>query len=166
MHEQIERILLGLTATLSVLVSLLDWLGLLEGVPFLANKIPSLTLLALGLVTGYLVLERRSKLDKIEHLVVNGTDRIIRSLGGVDVQKFENRQELYEYAAKRTREAKSSIDDMTWSSYERRGTLSEQQAFNRYIASISAACTKKNIKYREIISVPPEELARLRNEVL
>jgi hypothetical protein len=70
MKDKVEYAVLSLTAVLSVLISLLDWLGLLESTPFLASKIPNITLLALGLVTGYLVLERRSKLDRIEYLVV------------------------------------------------------------------------------------------------
>jgi hypothetical protein len=65
MKEKLEAAVLGLVAVLSITVSVLDWLNWLP--PGVIN-IPSLTLLTLGLISGYLVLERRSKLDTIEIL--------------------------------------------------------------------------------------------------
>jgi hypothetical protein len=83
MKDKLEQIAISLIAGLSVLISLLDWLGVLEGISFLSQRIPNLTLLSLGLIAGYLVFERRSKLDRIEQIVVTGFEdnqrRILRA---------------------------------------------------------------------------------------
>mgnify|MGYP000082405026 CR=1 FL=1 len=153
MKDRVEQLILGLSAVFSILVAVLDWLRLL---PLPPGTVPSLTLLGVGLITGYLVLERRSKLDNIEQLIINGSERIIRSLGGVNVRRFENRQDVYEYAIKRMKEAKTSIDDLTWGTVERERTVAEKQAYEKYIETISTVCSsKKNIIYREVMSFPP-----------
>src|SRR3712207_3265841 len=102
MREKAQQLVLGSIALLSIFISIADMFGFFQA--FLSNRVPSLTLLVLGLVAGYLVLERRDKLDNIEKLVEDGPERIIRALKGVDVQVFNNGQELFEYAAKKTRE--------------------------------------------------------------
>ena len=157
MEEKVERVVFSITAVLSILISIADWLGLLDNVPFLAGRIPTLTLLVLGLIAGYLVLERRNKLDHIEKLSVTGVERIIHSLGGVDVRHFESTQELYEYVVKRMHEAKSTIDDTTWGSAERTKTPAARKAHEKYVEAVSAVCSKKSIVYREVMSLPPIE---------
>lgn len=65
--EKIETLLL---VGLSVGISLLDLLGLLDNIPWLAGRIPTLTLLFVGLLVGYFLLERK-KLDEMEYLLKN-----------------------------------------------------------------------------------------------
>lgn len=95
---------------LSILVSLADLLGALAGIPWLAARIPAMTLLVLSVVMGYLVVERGNKLDTIEHLVREGSKqtlatqetgirRIINALKGTDVTLFESRKDFFEHAA-------------------------------------------------------------------
>lgn len=66
MKDKFEQIALLLTAILSILIALTDLLGLIESIPWLSNRIPTISLLLLGIVAAYLILERRSKLDKID----------------------------------------------------------------------------------------------------
>jgi len=54
-----EIILLSITVILSGLVSILDFLGVLDSVSWLAGRIPTLTLLVIGLMAGYLIIERK-----------------------------------------------------------------------------------------------------------
>lgn len=63
MTENIEQAILWITASISVVVSLIDFLGLLDK---FSERIPTLNLLLLGMVSIYLVLERRNRLLKIE----------------------------------------------------------------------------------------------------
>jgi hypothetical protein len=158
MEQKIEQIVFSIVAVFSILISTADWLGLLDNVPFLIGRIPTLTLLVLGLLAGYLVLERRNKLDRIEQLSVDGIERVIKALGGVDVREFTNTQELYEYVVKRMHEAKKSIDDTTWGSAERTRTPASKKAHQKYVEAISTVCTKgRSIVYREVMSFPPIE---------
>jgi hypothetical protein len=121
-----EVLLIGATAILSGLISLLDFLGLLDGITWLAERIPTLTLLATGLVAGYLVLERRHQLEgmqrdtdqRIKELTKSlsqSTVTIIESLGGVELRRFETGNEMISYVNKRLLQARQRIDDLSWS---------------------------------------------------
>lgn len=67
MRDKIETFSLLGSALGITIISLLDLFGLLNGVPFLSQRIPTMTLLVLGIAVGYIALERRSKLDTIEN---------------------------------------------------------------------------------------------------
>jgi hypothetical protein len=152
MQEKVEHAVLALTAIISILISILDLFKVLDAVPAVAKGVPAITLLVLGLITGYLTLERRSKLDKIENLVVESTERVISSLNGVEVHRLGSNQEVYEYAAKQMRKAKKSVDDLTWGPAEHKKTSASQKAYEDYIETISSICSKKTIAYREVFS--------------
>ena len=66
MREKIERISFSTIAILSILISGADILGFWEMIPWMKSRIPSISLFILGTISVYLVLERRSKLDRID----------------------------------------------------------------------------------------------------
>ena len=157
MKDKVEHLSLIVTAGISILISFLDLTGLLENIPFLAGRTSALSLLVLGVVVGYLALERRSKLDRIEQLVVEGFESAILSLQGGPVRLLSNSQDVYEYAAQRMGEATESIDDLTWGMVPvTRLTESQQHAFERYYNSRIATASRKHIRYREVMSFPSE----------
>lgn len=159
--SRFDILLLSATAIISGLVSLFDFLGALDGIPWLANRIPTLTLLATGLVAAYLVIERRNQLEsmrddttqrlgQLEDLIKNSATAIIQSLDGVEFKKFEKGNELLEYASKRLLQAQTRVDDLSWSSFISLGhglnvTQSANQKYNERIFQIS-----KKILYREV----------------
>lgn len=153
MQKRFEQVILILIGFLSILISILDWL---DWLPQDAMRIPNLTLLVVGLVAAYLVLERRSKLDNIEHLVIDGAERIIHSLEGVDIVRFANDQELFEYMAKRTLEAENTVDDLTFGFKEPLISRASQKARDKYLESISHISSRRErtISYREVMSFP------------
>jgi hypothetical protein len=153
MQKRFEQVILILTGLLSVLIAILDWL---DWLPQDAVRIPNLTLLAVGLVAAHLVLERRSKLDNIEHLVIDGTERIIRSLEGVDIERFANDRELFEYMAKRILEAENCVDDLTFGFKQPLITPASQKARDNYLKAIAHASSRREkiISYREVMSFP------------
>lgn len=123
--EQVEKvlefllvILLVVVGLLGVFVSVLDLIGIdFENGPWkwLKGPVP-ITLLTVALLSIALGLERfvrfwqiNRRLEKIEHLVTEGPERIIRSLDGIDVQSFTGPQALYSYVVKRMQEAKKTI---------------------------------------------------------
>jgi hypothetical protein len=92
-------ILLSATVILSGLVSILDFLGVLDGVSWLAGRIPTLTLLVIGLMAGYLIIERKSHLEKmnrdlgnsienLSHELRKSTESTIASLNGVELNYY------------------------------------------------------------------------------
>jgi len=66
--DRVENLTLLVTSLGITLISLLDFFGVLDGIPFLKQHIPTMTLGILGIVLGYLVFERRTKIDKLEEL--------------------------------------------------------------------------------------------------
>jgi hypothetical protein len=73
--EILEQIALTLVAGASILVGVLDFSGLLSGTLF-ANRVGSMTLVILGLVAGYLVLERRETVRKIARNIDELSERM------------------------------------------------------------------------------------------
>ena len=124
--NRFEILLLGATAIISGFVAVLDFLGLLDGIPWLAGRVPTLTLLVSGSVATYLVLERRNQLesmqkessqqiDRLERALIESTTTIIESLQGVEFRKFGNGNELMQYVNRRLRQAQHQVDDLSWS---------------------------------------------------
>src|SRR5689334_22850224 len=116
-----EYYVLIAATVLSALVSILDFLGLLGALPWLANRIPTLVLLLVSVTLGYLVVERRNQLHRLETLVrtgneetlttvTEGIDRVITALQGVEVRVFERHEEFFVYLERRVRSARRSID--------------------------------------------------------
>ena len=84
-------------------------------------------LLAIGLVAGYLVLERRNQLERMHResregidelalALAQSTETVIQSLKGVELRRFETGNDLMGYVNKRLLQARYQIDDLTWSS--------------------------------------------------
>lgn len=158
--NRFDVLLLGATAVLSGVVSLLDFLGVLDEVSWLAERIPTLTLLATGLVAAYLVLERRSQLEsmqrdtrrRIEELarnVAESTTTIIESLEGVELRQFDG-TDLLRYVNKRLLQARCQIDDLSWSPAV--GLGSELNAIQDVNAEYMERVTQvaQRIPYREV----------------
>jgi len=124
---QTESYLLVATALLSGIVSLLDLFGLLEGIGWLQNRVPSITLLIVSGVAAYLVTERRSHLEvmqnemekRFEELVRSvslSTTTIIQALNGVELRVFDSGREMMKYINTRLSQTKIQVDDLSWSS--------------------------------------------------
>jgi hypothetical protein len=151
---QAEPVVLWLLTLVSGVVAFLHLVGLLDH-PWLAERIPSLTLLCVALVAGSLALQQRAKIDNLERLIADSAERLIQSLRGVDVKVFSETRELYRYVAKRMKEAKS-IDDLTWGLSERERTPESQKAYEEYVSTIPKVCAKGSVTYREVMSFPAE----------
>lgn len=118
---KIELIILIITIVVSGLISLADLFGLLDGIEWLSNRIGTITLLTVGLLAGYILIERRGKLESISGEIQKlaeseqgATTRIIESLNGVEVQVFDSPIECLKYVNLRLSKAKKQIDDLSW----------------------------------------------------
>lgn len=126
-RNRFEIVMLGATAILSALVALLDFLGFLDRTDWLTARIPTLTLLSVGLVAGYLVLERRNQLENMQkdsqqrlaelsQAITQSTTTIIESLNGIEFKRFESANDVIGYVSKRLLQAKRQVDDLSWNS--------------------------------------------------
>lgn len=121
-----ESIALGATILAAMVVSLLDFLGFLENLPWLAQRLPTLTLLIVALIGTYLVIERRTHIERwqaqsqkgfvdLENAIANSTTTIVKSLSGVELRVFANGNEMMRYINKRLPQAKRQVLDLSWS---------------------------------------------------
>lgn len=157
-----EIILLSITVILSGLVSILDFLGVLDSVSWLAGRIPTLTLLVIGLMAGYLIIERKSHLEKMNRELGNSienlsyelrksTESTIASLNGVEIKLFDSGTELLQYVNQRLKQAQNQIDDLSWSPIIglKSDLNTSRKAYQEYEEHITKASSK--IAYREVM---------------
>lgn len=115
-----------------------------------------MTLLLIGMIAAYLILERRNKLDKIEKLISEGTELTLAAVGGVYIVKvFKNDEELIKYTIERMHEAKESVDDLTWRSRDLiTKTPATNKLYDKYLATKEEITTQNDrFTYREITTI-------------
>jgi hypothetical protein len=160
-RNRFELFLLGATAVISAGVSLLDFLGLLDELPWLADRIPTLTLLATGLVAGYLVLERRNYLEdkqnetiaritQLESAVLDSTTTVINSLSGLEMRAFKTSQDAANHVNRRLLQARYQVDDLSWSpalnfGYQLENAVTLDDTYAERVKNITT-----KIPYREV----------------
>ena len=149
----LEQIFAFGLAGASILISLLDFAGLL---PFLAGRTSTLSLLVIGSAVGYLALQRRSKLDKIEEAVTQGFEKILSSLVGGQVKRFDDVKDMWEYSARRIKEAHRCVDDLTWGDLlTSRRTRAQEAAFQQYLSAIAYTSKRgTGVDFREVMTFP------------
>lgn len=99
-----------LLALVSYAISVLSLSGALSNIGWLEERVPLLTLLAVGTMCGYLALERRTKLNRLESLCQEGFDQLVGMITGTNVNVFRRREDFYRDAAVHIGKAKSTVD--------------------------------------------------------
>lgn len=113
MRDKIERIALLATVVVSALVAVLHLLGLLESIPWLTDRVPTITLLVLAILAGYLISQRvgeHEELGGIKDLISESAKITVASLSGVEAGTKLSTEEGREYAAKCYATTKRSVD--------------------------------------------------------
>jgi hypothetical protein len=64
-REHIETITLALVGLVCIIIPILDFLGILDSFDFLSARIPGMTLVAVGVIALFLVVERSNRFKKI-----------------------------------------------------------------------------------------------------
>jgi hypothetical protein len=64
--RRFETIFLLMTGIIVVAISILDFIGVLDDLPWLAKRVPTLTILLISSIASYLILERRNHLDVMQ----------------------------------------------------------------------------------------------------
>ena len=156
-RKVLENVFLGLTGIVSLAIALLDLVGVLDANSWIAQRIPSLTLLAIGSISSYLILESRSQLEQMNNdLEQHGRDvetlvsRAIRSLDGVEVKIFSDGAKFYEYFLSRMQEA-DKVDDISWNERFPFITREERDVYSDYRDVVARAARRPNVVWREIL---------------
>lgn len=80
MKEKIEFVLVFLVAIICILISILDFVGALDELPWLAGRISIMTLLAVGLIATYMISYLSRSFDRIENAVNTGNQALLSSI--------------------------------------------------------------------------------------
>lgn len=115
-----EHWIASLMIFLSVSVAILDFLGFLDSVPVIANRVPVLILLLLSTLTGYVAFVRTDADTKMHHDLlkrtaqINETIETIDSLKEIRVRSFKNFDECLNYANRQISQAKLRVYSVYW----------------------------------------------------
>lgn len=157
----VDLLLLILVGLSGIAISMLDFFGIMERSPLLSGRIPSMSLLVIGVIAVYLAFERRAKLDRLEEIIMGGFETTILSLDGGPIRVFKDSEALYDYLAKRISEAQSSVDDLTWGEISSTVKTKKQDiAFDQYLSAIRTTLIRGAIRYREVMTFPSDGILR------
>ncbi len=166
-----DVVMLAATIVFCGVISFLDFSGLL-GSSEMKDRIPTFTLLAVALLGFYILLERRGQLsgihDKVQTISQSGevfTRRIIESLDGVDVTRFENQLSCLQYVNKRLRSTSKSIDDLSWAPARITSDDLEVITTERSKHRDLVHATARKIPYREIFIFNEGRKEKLRDSL-
>lgn len=176
-RDKAEFALLIAPVVISGLVSIADLLGLLDSIPWLAQRVPTITLLLVGFVAGYLVLERRSvlsatyadlqrRIDKINQQLDDNLHVTISSLKGVESRSFASGTDLLRYVNKRLSQARVRVDDLSWSPAVGLGQGLQVTQDVNHLYEKRLTQVARRIPYREVfIFNKPERVGKLRRRL-
>lgn len=160
-RTKIEYALIFLTGGISLFIAIVYLTGLLDSSSWVAQRVPSLTLLAVGFIASYLALERQGKIDvmavtmekrgeEILQAISRSSSDTISALSGVEVISFASSAEFVTYASQRFGDSKR-IDDVTLSSSKILPISREDiEAYQKYQDAISQIAKKPNAIWREV----------------
>lgn len=174
---------LRIVGYLCMLISLLHLFGFLEW-EMLVDRIPIITLLAVGLFITLLtnVLEKVGSEEDINRLWTNvnntsndilnyqlatlrnqtsikeSLDEMVSNCSpqGIEISKFNNVGDVYDYISVKISLARHEIKDITWGSYTGYRTEHEQKCYENYVKTIESVCQKGTVTYEEISSLSDE----------
>lgn len=162
-RSKIEYALLTMTGIIAVFISVADFAGLLDANSSIARRIPTLTLLSVGIIASYLVLERRGELESISttlnakseqilEAISQASTRTIVSLDGVELREFASSAEIVTYARKRFANAQR-IDDVTMGGRAVQARSGRDNvAYDEYQNALSAIIQNPNLIWREVVT--------------
>jgi hypothetical protein len=133
-----NNIVLVSSAMLSIAVALLDFLGMLDEVPWLSRRVAALSLLVLGVLVIGLVLERRVRLDAIQGALDNILARYT-----FGAQYLETSEAVVAQLEQVARQANESIM-----------ALGGKSRASSYLNTIEEAVCKREVTYYRLIDGP------------
>lgn len=169
--EYLSQAFLIVVGALGVLVSVLDFVGAdfvngpwkwLKGPQPVMLSILGILALAIGLERYARLRHVNRKLEKmetdLEDYLRRVPDQIITALNGVEVRRFDNSRDMYEYVTGSLKQAKTKIYDLTWGDIKEEKTIPAKRAFEDYVRTIKEICqNNNNLIYREVMSFLPND---------
>jgi hypothetical protein len=109
-----ENLTLFLIVLLCIAISVLDFFGLLDGIPVISQRIPAIIVLLLAALTAYIVFSQPHKMKEVQAQKMVDTVARIDSLQETRVRLFADTVSCIDYASQCVAEAKSRVWGMFW----------------------------------------------------
>jgi hypothetical protein len=153
--ETVEFIALMGLALISVYIAFSGYLTFLPGPA--QSQTSSFVLGVLGVIVGYLALERRAKLDAIEQHVSHIAQQV-DSAAGEPTRVLRDVKQVYSELSRRIAQAEQSVEILAWGREQIPSrTVAQQAEFHRWVARKLEVAKREEIAFREIVSFPPSE---------
>jgi len=142
-----DRWIEGLIIFACILIPVLDFFGILDGIPLLNGKIANFTLFLLAMLTGYVAFTQPEKQETFHERMADGINKIFDSVSNsssvvLKAHPFTNITASMEYAKKQISQAKQQI-----------------VVIYPDLRSDFHQAVPKGIFYKQIFIVEPEKLA-------
>lgn len=111
MQEKIEIIVIALVAIICILISVLDFVGALDAISWVSQRISIMTLLAIGMIAAYLVSQhnrnfrnieetiRRGNIEILDKITIDETNRaILNNINNIWFEREDDFQRLFDQA--------------------------------------------------------------------
>lgn len=167
LRDRIEYIILFSTAGVSLIIASLDLIGLLDASSWVAQRVPALTLLCVGFVASYLIIERRGKLDHMTSLFEQRTEAILKAVG-VEVVTYKSSSDLISAFAARIRRARR-VDDVTWMEEEDPWdgwSAKDLDTYEYLQETVTEVSKKPDVIWREVAMFSPAGFKREKTRLL
>ena len=164
--NKLDDLLLILVCLAAVVLSVLSFFGVLDGIEFFKKFNYTIVTLAVVSLVGLHLVSQASKQEDFRNQFPLTAERIIASLRGVSVIDFRDSAEQEQYLAKRILEAKREVCDLSWKEALGRGFAVGRRArtHSSYEKSISKIASQ--VVYREIFIFSDERrIAKLHRRI-
>ena len=133
--EKIESYILIATVGLGGIVAILDFIGILDNIVWLNQRIPTLTLLLVSLIATSLLIGTMGYRFLLKILLPYGA-----------VRTFSSDKEAFDYLVRRIQEAKFSVCDITWENPYRATVVFDESEAKRYLQVVEESSTLSIMK--------------------
>lgn len=147
MKFNVEQMPAWILIFISITLSAMDMLGIIDNITWLRGRQSSLTLLVLALITFYLITDsskRTTDLERLRDSVTESGSTTIAALGGVNVKQLKTTREGFDYLIRRYAEAKHYVAHAGLAP----SLLDDPSHYEAYSRAISSLVSNRDIKYR------------------
>jgi hypothetical protein len=109
-----ENSTLFLIVLLCIAISVLDFFGLLDGIPVISQRIPAIIVLLLAILTAHIVFSQPHRMEEMQAKQIMDTVARIDSLQETRVRFFEDTASCLAYASECVAKARSRVWGMFW----------------------------------------------------
>jgi len=160
-----ERISATILVAISLLIAVLDISGSLESIPWLSERIPSLTLIVLASIVTYLAFasdNREREFVELKDISIENTQKLLFSLKGVSITVFDDTEAGFNYLCQKYESAEQSVDHSSLAP----PLLADAKIFRKYEQAVERLIKNPRVTYRYLAVLHSRRWKLIRNGLM